>query len=78
MLGLSLAWISACTPMETLLAVERSGFTPPPGTNRPYRMYLPLRVVAGLALCRGRLRYVYQVLRGKDISCRLSMAFRSP
>ena len=26
-----------------------------------------LRVVAGLALRRGRLRYVYQVLRGKDL-----------
>ncbi len=56
-----------------LEAFARNARIPPTKGPSPHNPYiLPsadqlLRVVAGLALRRGRLRYVYQVLRGKDL-----------
>ena len=57
---------------KELEAFARNARIPPPGPSpaNPFINPSPdqlLRVVAGLALRRGRLRYVYQVLRGKDL-----------
>ena len=57
---------------KQLEAFARSARLPPVGPSPANPFIDPsadqmLRVVAGLALRRGRLRYVYQVLRGKDL-----------
>ena len=57
---------------KDLEAFARNARVPPPGSSPANPFIDPsadqmLRVVAGLALRRGRLRYVYQVLRGKDL-----------
>ena len=57
---------------KELEAFARAARIPPKGPSPANPFIDPsadqlLRVVAGLALRRGRLRYVYQVLRGKDL-----------
>ena len=57
---------------KQLEAFARTSKLHPPGPSPANPFIDPsadqmLRVVAGLALGRGRLRYVYQVLRGKDL-----------
>ena len=57
---------------KQLEAFARNARLRPPGPSPANPFIDPsadqmLRVVAGLALRRGRLRYVYQVLRGKDL-----------
>ena len=57
---------------KDLEAFARDAKVPPEGPSPANPFIDPsadqmLRVVAGLALRRGRLRYVYQVLRGKDL-----------
>ena len=57
---------------KDLEAFARDARIPPSGPSPANPFINPsadqmLRVVAGLALRRGRLRYVYQVLRGKDL-----------
>ena len=57
---------------KDLEAFARDAKVPPAGPSPANPFIDPsadqmLRVVAGLALRRGRLRYVYQVLRGKDL-----------
>ncbi len=57
---------------KQLEAFARTAKLRPPGPSPANPFIDPsadqmLRVVAGLALGRGRLRYVYQVLRGKDL-----------
>ena len=57
---------------KQLEGFARNVKVPPPGPSPANPFIDPsadqmLRVVAGLALRRGRLRYVYQVLRGKDL-----------
>ncbi len=57
---------------KQLEAFARDARIPPAGPSPANPFIDPsadqmLRVVAGLALRRGRLRYVYQVLRGKDL-----------
>lgn len=66
---MSVWWEEGRKQLETF---ARNAKLRPPGPSPANPFIDPsadqmLRVVAGLALRRGRLRYVYQVLRGKDL-----------
>ena len=66
---MSVWWEEGRKQLETF---ARDARIPPQGPSPANPFIDPsadqmLRVVAGLALRRGRLRYVYQVLRGKDL-----------
>ena len=66
---MSVWWEEGRKHLETF---ARDSRIPPSGPSPANPFINPsadqmLRVVAGLALRRGRLRYVYQVLRGKDL-----------
>ncbi len=66
---MSVWWEEGRKHLETF---ARDARVPPSGPSPANPFINPsadqmLRVVAGLALRRGRLRYVYQVLRGKDL-----------